>query len=682
MSLYAKVSFEIIRASSLLGMNIDHKSNPFVKVEIGKQNFTTPTLTNTCDPNWREAGLAQQCTFQFPAIHVPTVVTISVYNKLPYGDQLSDFIGQASVTVMQPGQKTQNIPLTHGGNMQLANRAPTGCGMIEVAYDAVEVSENEYFDVLLGKTTNAAPVPMASLPPPPQQQEQPVAPPLIPATYEKQVGVDSNRNPIMGRDRGSELNFAAPENNTLNPQQAQQIQQQLASVPATYEKQVGETEDGQAIMGRDRGSGIELNFQQQQQQPTPDVSMVMNNNNTNTLQSQPPQPQSLPQQHQIPALGFSNSGTFQNYPGHGENVHQTYSNNNNNNVAAVNFGSYPGHQPTQSPFTNLPPSSSGSFYNNNNNNNRQPPQVPLQQFQPPQTTAGSMPIFEQQKNSSSVVVQPPSQSNAFPVPEPQAHVAFVPAAASSSSAPGSARPPLVRPSSAGGARRETASTTSSARGGGAATTTSVVHHNNTSVLMNRTTNNAHHNTTLNSSTTFGSLKTKSEKLHVSASRWFDMIRSGGTAAGNALREVRAASDKDPSVVLEACDATGRTLLHEAAWTGTIELFQELLALAIRAGNTRPTAMSMQLWASEQHNIAAWTTPSETSKYVTPNAGNTVLHTAAAAGRSDLVDWMLRQGAVFVAMAQTRNKRGLRPLESAAERGHMETAQILARSTTA
>lgn len=184
----------------------------------------------------------------------------------------------------------------------------------------------------------------------------------------------------------------------------------------------------------------------------------------------------------------------------------------------------------------------------------------------------------------------------------------------------------------------------------------------------------------------GSNKPKSEKYFAVASRWFDMIRSGGNAAGSALREIRAASEKDPSVILEACDSTGRTLLHEASWSGSVELFQELLALAIRAGNTRPTAMSMQLWASEQHNIAAWTTiPPEGycgPKYVTANAGNTVLHTAATAGRSDLVDWMLRQGAVFVAMAQTRNKRGLRPLESAAERGHIETAQILARSTAA
>jgi hypothetical protein len=93
--------------------------------------------------------------------------------------------------------------------------------------------------------------------------------------------------------------------------------------------------------------------------------------------------------------------------------------------------------------------------------------------------------------------------------------------------------------------------------------------------------------------------------------------------------------------------------------------------------------SLQIWAAEQHNVASWTGAGggAGSRYVTPNAGNTVLHTAACAGRQDLCDWMLRQGAVFVAMCQSRNKRGMRPLECAVERGHAEAAQVLARYTS-
>lgn len=618
MSVYAKVNIEIIRATSLLGMNIGGLSNPFVKVEIGAKNYTTPTIDNTTEPNWRERGLSGQCTFQFPAVHIPTVVTISVYNKLPYGDQLSDFIGQASVTVMKPGQNQQMIPLTHGGNMQLANRAPTGCGMIEVSYDALEVSESEYFDALLGKTSTvqqqqqaAAPVPAPA--PIEQQQQQQVAAPTASTTL-------SN-----GASTLSSTANSTPLDSTLQPPPSQQQQQNSEQQQQDYN-----------IPSNNNNNNVNTAA------ATPDVSMVVQQ------QSQP----TLPQQHQIPSLG-------------------SFSNQNNN-------------LPPRAPIS-LAHSNSGvmptfeSSSNNNNNNYQQ---------------QGSF-------SSSSIQVQAPSQGNAFPMPEPQAHYAYVPQIGTStnvintttsnnnsSRVGSSALPP---PSSGGAGRR---SSSAGRKDPCSSTMSSARNNNNQSGLMNKS--SAHTNTIMNnnnnnisSMTTCNSTtnKPKSERLSVSASRWFDLIRSGNPASsGTALREIRAASEKDPSIILEACDASGRTLIHEAAWSGSIELFQELLALAIRAGNTRPTAMSMQLWASEQHNIAAWTTiPNEGyqgPRYVTANAGNTVLHTAATAGRTDLVDWMLRQGAVFVAMAQTRNKRGLRPLESAAERGHLDTAQVLARSTTA
>jgi hypothetical protein len=209
-----------------------------------------------------------------------------------------------------------------------------------------------------------------------------------------------------------------------------------------------------------------------------------------------------------------------------------------------------------------------------------------------------------------------------------------------------------------------------------------------SLIINRTSSGgggaaAVNKSRLNTSSVSATTPTGTERLSLTqaANRWFDLIRNGGSSGpATALREIRSYSEREPAVVIECCDATGRNLLHEAAWSGSIELFQELLALAIRASHAKPTATSLAIWASEQHNVAAWA--QGPSRYVTPNGGNTVLHTAVAAGRADLCDWMLRQGAVFVAMAQARNKRGSLPLDVAMERGFGDVAQILARSTVA
>lgn len=543
--------------------------------------------------------------------------------------------------------------------MQLANRAPTGCGMIEVSFNAEEVSENEYFDALLGKTSatnnnqqQASTVPMATIPEYNNSQQQATT---TAAAQPLTVGGSKQQSQLSNQFENSTTNNNNNNIPTFAPLAAQSQNGTTGNPSSATSAQITASS---STVGDDVQNNT-LPPQPQQTQPqteqTPDVSILVADQQQQTTATLAT---SLPQQHQIPALGFASSSA----------------------------SSLPPLPPSQS---GVMPSSFDSYQQSQSNQNRL-----------------------NNNNNNTITVQAPASSNVPPLPQPQAQIGYIPQVMSASTtvmttgpAPSSSRAGMFSSSTHHQGRAPSSGRTASSgnvpirphsAGGNNNNNTSVLSQqgNKSNIMMNNTSSitaaGAASNTNWSiyggKSGAAGAGVTKSERYAATAARWFEMIRSGGSSVGTALREIRAASEKDPSVVLEACDASGRTVLHEAAWSGTVELFQELLSLAIRAGNTRGTAMSMQLWANEQHNIAAWSTVQpegyQGPKYVTVNAGNTVLHTAATAGRSDMVDWMLRQGAVFVAMAQTRNNRGLRPLESAAERGHLETAKILARSTTA
>lgn len=672
MAQYARVTFEVCRATQLLGINPDGKSNAFAKVEIGKTSFTTPVIDSTTEPNWKQRGLP--CTFTFGAVHIPTVVTIFVYNKLPYGDSLNDLIGQASVTVLAAGQKEpQMLPLTHGGNLQLMHKAPTGCGSIEVCFNAESISEEAYFDALMGKVSAPAPAPApapaAQVPAPalPQQQTlQQLQQSFTPAAAATAVSASTT---FLAAEPQPSAAMAAPASASSAPVDA-------AAAPATAPPVLAPTAAT----------------------ATPDVSVV-GDIGVGALPSAASEQTQQPQQTSFP----------------------------NSRRASENMMSL-----------GLPPVAPTSSSNNNNNNQNHTMTMMMMQGPLPHAMASVFSVQQQHQSSGfGFGVQPPPGvipplgNLSF---EPQAHVASIPSAAgyypapvsisssnitplgaggstsgrggpsvaaSAAAAAGKSNNASSRPTSARGARTSNVSSARSAAVDPNATDMSSAAGFGASLVVNRSSAASHFGSGgakksggggLNSSSSNNNLTSSGAdriSLNQAAARWFDLIRSGNTngscnnnnnGPATALREIRSYSEREPAVVIECCDASGRSLLHEAAWSGSVELFQELLALAIRAGHTRPTATSMQLWASEHHNIAAWT--QAPSKYVTANAGNTVLHTAACAGRADLCDWMLRQGAVFVAMAQSRNKRGMRPLECATERGHIEAAQVLARSTVA
>jgi hypothetical protein len=132
-----------------------------------------------------------------------------------------------------------------------------------------------------------------------------------------------------------------------------------------------------------------------------------------------------------------------------------------------------------------------------------------------------------------------------------------------------------------------------------------------------------------------------------------LLESATNGNADAFIAYRAADPLLRGPLLEERDYAGRSVLHLAAWHGHCHVLHELL----RPLSGAAPAMD---WA----------------KHVT-RAGNTVLHTAAQAGRTDALQLLVQQRNAHV-MASTRNRRNETPQEAAVTYNQTAAAQPLMR----
>jgi hypothetical protein len=202
-----KITIKVQSAKGIVGLNIDGTSNVFFEVELSRQTQRTQTIEDTCNPVY--PGNAPALVFQAP---IPAIVSIKAMNAVPYSDTLTDFLGQATLTILSPESKVTTLPLTHGGNVQLANKsAEKGCGTVVVEYTVERPPEaDSKKPAATAASITAAPVsampvasaqPAATKPPspgpswfndgdakpasPPVQQPPVVQPPPVPVVESK-----------------------------------------------------------------------------------------------------------------------------------------------------------------------------------------------------------------------------------------------------------------------------------------------------------------------------------------------------------------------------------------------------------------------------------------------------------------------------------------------------------------
>lgn len=124
------VQLTIVKGEALLSLNPGGTSNPYVIATIGAQSVSTPVVNKSVNPTYHH-------TFVFKDCPLPAIMTLRVLNKLPYVD-LEDPMGVATVTLFgESEEQCRVVPLGHGGNASLAQRAMRGCGALHICYSAV-----------------------------------------------------------------------------------------------------------------------------------------------------------------------------------------------------------------------------------------------------------------------------------------------------------------------------------------------------------------------------------------------------------------------------------------------------------------------------------------------------------------------------------------------------------------
>ncbi|KPA83678.1 hypothetical protein ABB37_01936 [Leptomonas pyrrhocoris] len=157
------IKLTIEKAEALLALNPGGTSNPYITATIGAQSVTTPVQNKTVNPVFN-------ATFTFTDCPLPSIVTLRAFNKIQYVD-VEDPLGTATVTLfdVQPEETTKTVQLSHGGNAALAQRAPNGCGSVQIRYTVTpmpEAATAEHPPMLVSKNASVTSAGGASTPMP------------------------------------------------------------------------------------------------------------------------------------------------------------------------------------------------------------------------------------------------------------------------------------------------------------------------------------------------------------------------------------------------------------------------------------------------------------------------------------------------------------------------------------
>ncbi|RNF02780.1 hypothetical protein TraAM80_06231 [Trypanosoma rangeli] len=131
-----RITLTVHRAESLVALNNDGSSNPYVTATIGKQSQATAVVRGTTNPSF-------DSILTFTACPLPTILTLRVLNKAMYGET-EELLGSATLTLFSALPMTRRtLPLGHGGNVALSQKARDGCGSLDISYEVAIMTPGE-----------------------------------------------------------------------------------------------------------------------------------------------------------------------------------------------------------------------------------------------------------------------------------------------------------------------------------------------------------------------------------------------------------------------------------------------------------------------------------------------------------------------------------------------------------